>query len=58
VPATMRDEYRTMLREHCETLGRKLGDNKVDYYLAETGKPLDFALLEYLSRREWLARVR
>jgi uncharacterized protein (DUF58 family) len=57
VPATMRDEYRTMLREHCETLGRKLGDNKVDYYLAETGKPLDFALLEYLSRREWLARV-
>lgn len=58
VPATMRDEYRTMLREHCDTLARKLGDNRIDYYLAETGKPLDFALLEYLSRREWLARVR
>jgi uncharacterized protein (DUF58 family) len=58
VPATMRDEYRTLLRAHCDTLARRLGDNRIDYYLAETGKPLDFALLEYLSRREWLARVR
>jgi uncharacterized protein (DUF58 family) len=58
VPATMRDEYRMLLRTHCETLARRLGDNRIDYYLAETGKALDFALLEYLSRREWLARVR
>jgi uncharacterized protein (DUF58 family) len=58
VPATMRDEYRALLRAHCDTLARRLGDHRVDYYLAETGKPLDFALLEYLSRREWLARVR
>jgi uncharacterized protein (DUF58 family) len=58
VPATMRDQYRALLRTHCDTLARRLGDNRIDYCLAETGKPLDFALLEYLSRREWLARVR
>jgi uncharacterized protein (DUF58 family) len=58
VPATMREEYRTLIREHCDVLARRLGDNRVDYYLADTGKPLDFALLEYLTRREWLARVK
>ncbi|MDH4044902.1 MAG: DUF58 domain-containing protein [Gemmatimonadota bacterium] len=58
VPATMREEYRTLIRGHCDTLARRLGDNRVDYYLADTGKPLDFALLEYLTRREWLARVK
>jgi uncharacterized protein (DUF58 family) len=58
VPATMREEYRTLMRAHCDTLARRLGDSRVDYYLADTGKPLDYALLEYLTRREWLARVR
>lgn len=58
VPATMRDEYVTLMRAHCDTLARRLGDNRVDYYLADTGTALDFALLEYLTRREWLARVR
>jgi uncharacterized protein (DUF58 family) len=58
VPATMRDEYRRLVRAHCDTLARRLGDHRIDYYLAETGKPLDFALLEYLKRREWLARVK
>jgi hypothetical protein len=54
----MREEYRTLIREHCDTLARRLGDRRIDYYLADTGKALDFALLEYLTRREWLARVR
>ena len=58
VPATMREEYQALMRAHCETLSRRLGDNRIDYYHADTGKPLDFALLEYLSRREWLARVK
>jgi uncharacterized protein (DUF58 family) len=58
VPATMRDDYRALMRAHCETLSRRLGDGRIDYYRADTGKPLDFALLEYLTRREWLARVR
>lgn len=58
VPATMREEYRTLIHEHCDTLARRLGDRRIDYYLADTGKALDFALLEYLTRREWLARVR
>jgi uncharacterized protein (DUF58 family) len=58
VPEKMRDEYRTLIRAHCETLLKRLGQNRVDYCLADTGRPLDFALLEYLSRREWLKRVR
>jgi len=58
VPATMREEYRALMRAHCDTLARRLGDSRIDYYQADTGKPLDFALLEYLTRREWLARVK
>jgi len=58
VPATMRDEYQRLMRAHCDTLSRRLGDSRIDYYRADTGKPLDFALLEYLTRREWLARVK
>jgi len=58
VPATMREEYVTLMRAHCDALARRLGDHRIDYYLADTGTALDFALLEYLSRREWLARVR
>jgi hypothetical protein len=54
----MADEYRTLIREHCETLLKRLGQHRVDYYLADTGRALDFALLEFLTRREWLARVR
>lgn len=58
IPDRMRDEYRTLVREHCETLQRRLGQHRVDYCLADTGRALDFALLEYLSRREWLSRVK
>jgi len=58
IPAKMRDEYQTMVRSHCETLLKRLGQHRVDYYLADTRRALDFALLEYLTRREWLKRVR
>jgi uncharacterized protein (DUF58 family) len=54
----MRDEYLALVQQHCETLLKRLGQNRVDYFLADTSRPLDFALLEYLSRREWLKRVR
>jgi uncharacterized protein (DUF58 family) len=58
VPAKMRDAYRDLVRAHCDTLRRRLGQHRIDYYLANTGRPLDFSLLEYLTRREWLKRVR
>lgn len=54
VPAKMRDEYRALMRDHCDALARGLGQRRVDYYLARTSTPVDFALFEYLSRREWL----
>jgi uncharacterized protein (DUF58 family) len=58
VPEQMREEYRTLLRNHCETLARRLAQARIDYALVETSKPLDFALFEYLVRRKQLARVR
>ncbi|MBI4540525.1 MAG: DUF58 domain-containing protein [Gemmatimonadetes bacterium] len=58
VPESMRDGYRALVAAHVETLGRVLGEREIDYYMADTSKPLDFALFEYLVRRERLARVR
>jgi hypothetical protein len=34
------------------------GENRVDYALFDTSKPLDLALFSYLSRRERLVRLR
>lgn len=58
VPEKQRDRYRELMREHLRTLARLLVDARIDYHLFDTSKPLDFALFEYLSRRERLVRVR
>lgn len=58
VPETLRDEYRTMIRDHIATLERRLGENQIDYCQFSTAKPLDFALFQYLARRERLSHVR
>ncbi len=58
VPETLREEYRTLMGRHLETLSQRLGENGIDYHLFDTSKPLDSALFEYLSRRERLSRVR
>jgi uncharacterized protein (DUF58 family) len=58
IPAEYRQRYRAMMAEHLAALSRLLLDARIDYSLFDTGKPLDFALFEYLSRRERLARVR
>jgi hypothetical protein len=47
-----------MMAEHVATLSRRLGENEIDYALLDTAKPLDYALFEYLSRRERLSRTR
>ncbi len=58
VPESQRAEYLELMERHLTDIGRRLVQNRVDYYLIDTSKPLDFALFEYLSRREALARVR
>ena len=58
VPESQRDEYRALMRAHLDAISQRMVRNHIDYMLLETTKPLDFALFEYLSRREALARVR
>jgi uncharacterized protein (DUF58 family) len=58
VPETLRDEYRAQMRAHLTAVADRMARNQVDYGLFETSRPLDYALFEYLSRRERLSRVR
>lgn len=58
VPETLREQYRSLMGEHLSTLADRLVANDVDYCRFVTSKPLDYALFEYLSRRERLSRVR
>jgi uncharacterized protein (DUF58 family) len=58
VPETLRDEYRAQIADHMTGLADRLLHSQVDYQLFETTKPLDYALFEYLARRERLSRVR
>lgn len=57
-PAKQRARYRELMQAHVTALARLLLDARMDYALFDTSKPLDFALFEYLSRRERLVRVR
>lgn len=56
IPDYLRAQYRELVAEHIAALGRLLGENRIDYGLFETFKPLDQALFKYLSARERLQR--
>ncbi|HEX5831831.1 MAG TPA: DUF58 domain-containing protein [Gemmatimonadaceae bacterium] len=58
VPEYLRDQYRRLVAEHIDTLGRLLGEAGADYRLLDTRRPLDEALFEFLSARQRLSRVR
>lgn len=58
VPDTQRERYRQLVEEHVARLRKLFTDNRIDYALLDTGKPLDFALFEYLSSREHLMKRR
>jgi uncharacterized protein (DUF58 family) len=58
VPETLRDEYRSQMNDHLAALSERLLHSQVDYQLFETTRPLDYALFEYLARRERMSRVR
>lgn len=58
VPERSRARYRSMVREHVAEVSRLLVQARVDYSLFDTSTPLDFALFEYLTRRQRLNRVR
>jgi hypothetical protein len=58
VPEALRDEYRRLVQEHVAALSSRLSENRIDYALFNTNRPLDHALFSYLSTRERLSRVR
>jgi uncharacterized protein (DUF58 family) len=51
-PEYTRDEYRQKMDQHIEELRTKAKASGMDYFLLDTGKPLDGALREYLSIRQ------
>jgi uncharacterized protein (DUF58 family) len=58
VPEVFAEQYRTMIREHIESLRAKFAETRIDYIQVTTNTPLDEALFAYLGDRERLARVR
>ncbi|MGC8794492.1 MAG: DUF58 domain-containing protein [Bryobacteraceae bacterium] len=51
-PEYARREYRARIEAHVAALREQARQAGMDYYLAETGRPLDEALREYLSVRQ------
>jgi uncharacterized protein (DUF58 family) len=58
VPEALAEQYRALIREHCDTLRSRFSELRIDYALLNTSQPLDHALFSYLSMREQLTRVR
>jgi uncharacterized protein (DUF58 family) len=58
IPLLFRDKYKSLMAGHIAELRRVMGENRVDYEVFDTAKPLDDALFAFLSNRERLSRVR
>ena len=58
IPEYLRAQYRDMIQAHIARLTTILGQNRIDYSMFDTSRPLDDALFTYLSNRERMMRVR
>ena len=58
IPDYLRAQYRALVAEHVASLSRILGENRVDYAMFDTSKPLDHALFTFLSARERMRQTR
>jgi uncharacterized protein (DUF58 family) len=58
IPDYLRSQYRALVTEHIASLGRILGENRVDYAMFDTSKPLDHALFRFLAGRERMRQTR
>lgn len=58
IPDYLRAQYRKVVAEHTATLERRMREQRVDYALFDTSKPLDHALFTYLLARERFSTVR
>lgn len=58
IPGKLRDDYLTMMNAHLASLKKRFKDNRIDYALLDTSKPLDSALFQYLLSRERMSKGR
>lgn len=58
IPEYLRKQYRDLVKVHTDTLGKRVGESRADYFLFDTSKPLDKALFAYLGARQRFNRVR
>jgi uncharacterized protein (DUF58 family) len=58
IPLQFREKYRELVSKHIAELQKIMTENRIDYALLDTSKPLDDALFFFLSNRERLSRVR
>jgi len=58
VPEDVRDRYRAQLEGHLAALRQVMASARADYTMLDTSRPLDFALREYLTRRQERTRIR
>ena len=57
VPESVREQYRTMIHAHIKEIETLLGKQGVDYAMFNTSQPLDYALYDFLSKRQRLVRA-
>ena len=58
IPDYLRTQYRALVAEHIASLQRILGENRVDYAMFDTSKPLDYPLFRFLASRERVRQAR
>jgi hypothetical protein len=58
IPGKLKDDYLAMVNAHLATLQKRFTDNRIDYTLLNTSKPLDTALSQYLLSREKMSKGR
>jgi uncharacterized protein (DUF58 family) len=58
IPEYLRVQYRDVVAQHTATLGQRMREQRIDYALFDTSKPLDKALFTYLLARERYSTAR
>jgi uncharacterized protein (DUF58 family) len=58
IPEYLREQYREVVAAHTATLARRTREQRVDYAMFDTSKPLDKALFAYLLARQRFSTVR
>lgn len=58
IPEYLREQYKELVAAHTASLAKRSREQRVDYALLDTSKPLDQALFTYLAARERSGTVR